>query len=144
MASATAPRDAVEDVLQEAAIVGWRKRGEFREGTRFDAWMSAIVRNLAARERSRRRFEELETGDSTEPSVVAIDGTVDDDVARALRSLSTEERECVLLHHVLGMTHAEIAETIGSKAGTVASHLHRGRGRMRSLLEPKRATLRAE
>jgi len=40
-------RALAEDALQEAAIIGLRKRGEFTPGTAFVPWMSAIVRYVA-------------------------------------------------------------------------------------------------
>jgi DNA-directed RNA polymerase specialized sigma24 family protein len=41
---------------------------------------------------------------------------------------------CVVLAHVEGMTHAEIAETAGLPIGTVKSHVLRGTGKLKRIL----------
>jgi len=42
-----------EDVLQETAVVLWRKRQEFRPGSDFAAWARAVARNKALEWRRR-------------------------------------------------------------------------------------------
>ncbi|MEM8712542.1 MAG: RNA polymerase sigma factor [Planctomycetota bacterium] len=135
VASAHAPRDAVEDVLQESAVIAWRKRAEYEVGTAFDAWISAIVRRVAARASARPRLSNWVDDEGEHPVVVHSQGAFDDDLAGALRALSGHERECILLHHVLGLTHGEVGRLLGIKEGTVASHLHRGRVELRRRME---------
>ena len=48
--------------------------------------------------------------------------------------LPQDRREVLLLHDLEGWTHREIAERMGLPPGTVRSHLHHARRRMRSLL----------
>ena len=52
----------------------------------------------------------------------------------ALRLLPEDRREVLLLHDLEGWTHREIAERMGLPAGTVRSHLHHARRRLRALL----------
>jgi RNA polymerase sigma-70 factor (ECF subfamily) len=52
----------------------------------------------------------------------------------ALQALSAQQREVVLLHDLEGWTHREIAERLELPAGTVRSHLHYARRRLRDLL----------
>jgi RNA polymerase sigma-70 factor (ECF subfamily) len=43
-------------------------------------------------------------------------------------------RAAVVLHHVVGMPYAEIAEVLDRPSGTVRSDAHRGLDRLRTLL----------
>ena len=52
----------------------------------------------------------------------------------ALAELSEIQREVVLLHDLEGWKHEEIARHLGLAAGTVRSHLHHARRRLRGNL----------
>lgn len=53
----------------------------------------------------------------------------------ALRSLPEEFRTTVYLNGVEGFSYKETAEIMGTPIGTVMSRLHRGRYRLRRMLE---------
>ena len=55
-------------------------------------------------------------------------------MARALSSLSFEHRLVLSLFAVAGLTHAEIAETLGVPEGTVWSRLHHAKRKLCELL----------
>jgi RNA polymerase sigma-70 factor (ECF subfamily) len=57
----------------------------------------------------------------------------------ALAALPAQQREIMLLFHQQSWPIAEIAEHLDMPQGTVKSHLHRGRGRMRRFIEANRA-----
>jgi RNA polymerase sigma-70 factor (ECF subfamily) len=61
------------------------------------------------------------------------------DLVRALRRLPATQREAVVLHHLADRSVAEIAAILGTSRGAVAVHLHRGRRRLRELLEERDA-----
>ena len=52
----------------------------------------------------------------------------------ALAALPEAQREIVLLHDLEGWKHAEIGERLELPAGTVRSHLHHARRRLRQIL----------
>ena len=52
-----------------------------------------------------------------------------------LRLLSPKQRAAVVLHHYIGYSVVEVAKIIGSTPAAVGVHLHRGRRRLRKLLE---------
>lgn len=58
-----------------------------------------------------------------------------DELERAFRRLSGEQRAILVLHHYLGLTGAEIAEALGLRPGTVRSRLHYARQLMRAAIE---------
>lgn len=134
-----------EDVLQESAIIGLRKRGEFTPGTAFTPWMSTIVRFVAlnhGRKSSRRR------GASVDPVVIdRVEGSVgpaggvseremfDDKVRAALEALPEVARQCLLMRTLFGAPYSEIAARYQIPEGTAMSHVHRARRAMRERLE---------
>ncbi|HLQ38290.1 MAG TPA: sigma factor, partial [Planctomycetota bacterium] len=58
---------AVDDVLQEAAVIGLQKRDQFTPGTSFTAWLGRIVRFVAQNHRRRERRRRTE---ATDPAVI--------------------------------------------------------------------------
>jgi RNA polymerase sigma-70 factor (ECF subfamily) len=75
-------------------------------------------------------------------AVSVVDHTVDPDLPattidliRALHSLSEQQRACVVLRDVAGMTAPEAAAALGTTSGTVRVQAMRGRRRLRELLE---------
>ncbi len=57
------------------------------------------------------------------------------DVLRALGVLTPEQRCAVVLADYVGYRHAEIARIVGSTPSAIAVRVHRGRKRLRELLE---------
>jgi RNA polymerase sigma-70 factor (ECF subfamily) len=57
----------------------------------------------------------------------------------ALTALPAQQREIMLLFHQQNWPIAEIAEHLGMPQGTIKSHLHRGRNRMRRYIEANRS-----
>ncbi len=53
----------------------------------------------------------------------------------ALEKLNEVQREIVLLHDLEGWEHREIAEKLEMPSGTVRSHLHYARKRLREYVE---------
>jgi RNA polymerase sigma-70 factor, ECF subfamily len=47
-----------------------------------------------------------------------------DEIERAFRRLSLEQRAVFVLHHYVGLPLVEVAEVLGIPAGTVRSRLH--------------------
>jgi RNA polymerase sigma-70 factor (ECF subfamily) len=72
--------------------------------------------------------------DRAEPSDIL---TVDDrdQLDRAFRRLSVEQRTVLVFHHYLGLSLAEVAERVGVPIGTVKSRIHHASAAMRASLE---------
>ena len=95
-----------------------------------------LCRNRARR--AKRHPEDPLTFDRADPAP----GTAAEAVAEAdlqvwrsrLAKLSAPQRTAVVLHHVVGLPHAEIAESTGRPESTVRSDVRRGLARLRTLL----------
>lgn len=53
----------------------------------------------------------------------------------ALSQLSERQRAAIILHYYAGYSLDEIAAILGTRKGTVGTHLYRGRARLMELLE---------
>jgi RNA polymerase sigma-70 factor (ECF subfamily) len=129
-----------EDVSQDAWIRAFEKLHLFRGDAAFSTWMHRLAVNAAVNKlRSQGRRSKLETSPELELPVQEPDESVlnQKQLARALDALPTGYRTVLVLHDVEGLTHDEIGERLGIAAGTSKSQLHKARGRMRQLLEPK-------
>jgi RNA polymerase sigma-70 factor (ECF subfamily) len=127
-----------EDAVQETLVHAWRDLPGLRDPERFDAWLHRLLVNACADEgRQRRRWSAEIQLVRTEPVVDdAIGSMVDrDQLERGFRCLKPEQRAVVVLHYYLGLTAAEVAETIGIPVGTAKSRLHYGTETLRAALE---------
>jgi RNA polymerase sigma-70 factor (ECF subfamily) len=60
---------------------------------------------------------------------------------QAIMSLSTEDREIILLREFHGLSYQAIADAMGCPIGTVMSRLHVARKRLRMVLEKRGISL---
>ena len=130
--------DRAEDATQEALVKAWRDLPRLRDPDRFDPWIRRLLVNACydeARRAARRpEVHTLPIADLTtdDPGPTFAER---DRVDRGLRQLSMEQRAVLVLHHHLGLTHHEIAESLGLPVGTVKSRLHYATQAMRAALE---------
>ena len=130
-----------EDAVQEAFLLAWREIGRLRDADRFEAWLyKLLVHACYAEARHTRRWQpglRVVSGDDEGPTTDDTQLSVArrDELERGFRRLSGEHRAVLVLHHYLGLSGAEIAETLGLSAGTVRSRLHYARNQMRAALE---------
>ena len=123
-----------DDLCQMTIERALRARDQWREGTRLDAWIYRIMRNIWIDEiRARKRRAQTFTGEEEGLGVGcdgdrAIEAQVElGNVGRALERLPEEQREAVLLVLVEGFAYKEAAEIVGCPMGTLTSRLVRGR-----------------
>jgi RNA polymerase sigma-70 factor (ECF subfamily) len=117
----TGDRTEAEDVSQEAYLRMFRGLAGFREEARFETWMHSEP-------------EDVPVPDPTAPAFAERDS-----LSRALAELPEGQRVSVLLKDVYGLSCREIGEELGIEEGAVKVRLHRGRKRLRELLdEPDR------
>lgn len=148
-------RSEADDIVQEAAIVAYRKKDDFRPGTNFAAWVTGIVKHCALNHRrktlGRRTFPtdpqtlDQERGRTlaggsvdTSEGLTALSHEFDDEIIRVLGQLTAEARCCLLLRIVDGLSYAEISRFLSIPQGTAMSHVYRSKQLMRSQLAANR------
>ncbi|MGY1438996.1 RNA polymerase sigma factor [Streptomyces reniochalinae] len=128
-------RAEAEDAVQESLVSAWRKLPEFRQQASFQTWIYRIVSNRCLNVlRSRRPL----TGLDSIPEPAAPDHLVSPErsaesqaaakaLFEALARLSPEQRVCWVLREMDGLTHEEIAETVGIRPEAVRGRVFRAR-----------------
>jgi RNA polymerase sigma-70 factor (ECF subfamily) len=117
-----------EDALQNALVLAWRRLPHLRDADRFEAWIHRILVHACYDESQRARswtatVRVLPLDASSTPD--GTDAVADrDELERAYRRLTLEQRAVFVLHHYLGLPLVEVAELLGIPAGTARSRLH--------------------
>jgi RNA polymerase sigma-70 factor, ECF subfamily len=123
--SVLADRHLAEDAAQEAFAIACRQLASLRRPERFAPWIGTIVRRAAGQmARSRRERNLL---DETEAATVSRGPHPSDLVREAVSALPDRAREVVVLHYFTGLSHKEIAASLGVSAEAVHGRLVRAR-----------------
>jgi RNA polymerase sigma factor (sigma-70 family) len=125
-----------DDLAQETFLKAYRNLRQFSGQARFSTWLYKIAYNeFRGWARSAREHEDIDEM-TEEPSQDSGQTSRDlqQDLNRAMRKLSVEERIAVTCCTIHGMTHQEAAEVLGWPLGTVKTHLLRGKEILRSEL----------
>jgi RNA polymerase sigma-70 factor (ECF subfamily) len=130
--------DAAGDVLQATLVSIWRELPALRDPDRFEAWASKVLLRRCYDELRRRRREapaiELLAVDTPVPDA-AVSIAARDQLERAFKRLSDDQRAVIVLRYYRDMSVAEIAEVIGGSEGTIKSRLHYAREALRAAVE---------
>jgi RNA polymerase sigma-70 factor (ECF subfamily) len=149
----TGTGDRALDLTQETFLLAFKSRESYEPRGLFQAWLYRIATNLARAQFQRAKLEpELMAGARLDARVrVAadaerpVDGIVAADtrqfVEEALRRLSPEEREVVVLRHFEDLKFREIAETLGISESTAKSRMRYGLDKLANILRPHRKEL---
>jgi RNA polymerase sigma-70 factor (TIGR02952 family) len=128
-----------EDLTSDTFLRALRRIGDFNwQGRDFGAWLVTIARNLVTDhfKSSRHRLEictaELPDagGHEETPERAMLDQMTRHALLVAIRRLGAEQRQCVVLRFLYGLSVAETAEVMRKKSGAVKALQHRA---MRSL-----------
>jgi RNA polymerase sigma-70 factor (ECF subfamily) len=127
-----------EDVLQDTFVSIYAHARNYRKQGKPMAWILTIARNLALMKlRERRKTAELPEADwrlcIPDGNTVSREDTILLDAA--LRKITPEESQIVLLHAVAGFKHREIAEVLELPLSTVLSKYNRAVKKLRLALE---------
>lgn len=141
--------DVAEDIVQEAfvRVLGNLHRFDFR--FRFSTWLFTIARRLYMNAMAKNRpaydtdFVGSMGGSGARPENAMFSDerqqVQHDAIQVALLSLSEEQREIIILFHQLDWPISLIASHLDMPEGTIKSHLHRGRKRLRVLFKDQSA-----
>jgi len=125
------------DVLQEAFLQIWQNAATFSaERGAGAAWLTGVVR-FRALDAVRKVGRETLSDEALEPDVVEKLDAVAQTAAlrRCLTLLEDEQRRCILLAFVDGLSHSQIAERIKAPLGSVKSWIRRGLHSLRRCLQ---------
>ena len=138
------------DAVQEALLSAWLHVRAVRDPERFEAWLRRLLVRACyaeARRTGRRRRIEMKvtelgvpTTDDAQRAIAARD-----EVERAFRRLSVDQRAALTVHHYLGLTDLDASVVLDVPLGTYKSRLHRASAALRAALDAdERATVGAQ
>ena len=128
----TGRSDLADDAAQDAFINAIRALGSFDRTKPFAPWIAKIAVNSA---RDLLRAERRREGARLDETALAPERADATPLLAAVAGLPVEQREAVVLHHVLGFSLREVAEVVGVPEGTAASRLGRGVAQLRETTE---------
>lgn len=134
----TGHRDLASELVQETYLQAWQGLGSLRDHTRLRAWMFGILRFQFSKQiRRELRTSSLSPEVAGEVAESGNDGNdeLKDTVQSAIGELGEEFRLPILLVSMEGMPVDEAAEILEIPRGTVLSRLHRGRQKLKEILE---------
>jgi RNA polymerase sigma-70 factor (ECF subfamily) len=140
-------RDLAADVAQESFIRAWKAIGNFRGDAKFSTWMHRITVNTAWtwRERVRRRAtysieDQFEVADEAQlgPESAGERAELRARIGEEMEALPITLRSVVVLKDVYGWSHHEVADALDITVSAAKVRLHRGRARLRRVLEEAR------
>ncbi len=150
LARLTGSREHVDDLAQEVFLRLHRALPAFRGEALLTTYLHRIVVNVAQDEWKRRRREDERTTSLSDdvsaweerlphPEASAEEQFAVRELQRRveeeLGKLSVVERTVLVLYHQEERSYQQIAETLRLPIGTVRTHLHRGRQKLRLGLE---------
>lgn len=135
-------RQLAEDLTSETFLRALRRIGKFTwQGTEFSAWLITIARNLILDHYKSSCYRlEISTPDPLDedpacaaraqireegPERAVLDRMTHRVLLTAVHRLASEQRECVVLRFLHGLSVAETAEVMGKKSGAVKALQHR-------------------
>lgn len=129
---------AVEDVVQEALIVLYRRLGNVRDPLAVAGWIFRVVTRLCMLPVLGliRRAEEMSKRHEAE-HFAHVSQDLRINLTRALESLPEMYREVILLRDMEQLTIGETADHLGITREACKSPIHRGRMLLREYLRPE-------
>lgn len=138
--------DVAEDIVQEAFVRVLKNLDRFDTRFRFSTWLFTIAKRLYvnAMQKHKPTYDSDVVGDRQEQTDNSPGGAIAraesmsnlrTTIDAALEKLAPLQREIVLLFHQQNWPITDIAVYLDMPEGTVKSHLHRARRRMRSVIE---------
>jgi RNA polymerase sigma-70 factor (ECF subfamily) len=144
--------EVAEDIVQEAFVRVLTNLDRFDDRYRFSTWLFTIARRLYvnAMQKLKPIYESdivnSWRGDGVAPESGTIGTEVTtnarDELQAVLQQLPADQREVVVLFHQFDWPILRIAQHMDMPEGTVKSHLHRGRKRLRVMLEASEQSTR--
>ena len=129
--------DEAQEVTQEVFLIVYRKLKSFKFKSSFKTWIYRITVNLAinyAKKRPKEQSRTFEYDDNKEfnKSIDSVSGKIEREqqekvIATLLAALNPNQRACIVLRSLEGLSYQEIAESLNININTVRSRLKRAR-----------------
>jgi RNA polymerase sigma-70 factor, ECF subfamily len=134
--------DAAREVLQDTLLAAFRYLPGFRGDASLSTWLYQIARSCCIKaRRGHHPTRSLDDDGAAElvdpaptPDARVHAREIGEQLARAIATLTAEQREVLILRDVEGLSAEQAAEVVGVEVGAVKSRLHRARMAVRAAL----------
>jgi len=135
-------KDVAEDIAASVFLAALEGIGAFTyRGISLSAWLYRIAHNMTV-DHFRRRKKELtdpldeeQIAEKSMPDEVLDRSLARQELAKALKELTDEQQQVILLKFIAGLSNAETAQVIGKPEGAVKSLQHRALASLRHILD---------
>ena len=143
VARSVANRARAEELSQDVFLKVHKGLPYFRGEAKLSTWIYRIVINVLSQERPELATASLDDhDDDNRPRVQPAaddrafgDLVMKDRLQKAIEQLPLQYQVLVNGHYLKGMRYEDLAEALNMPMGTVKTHLHRAKRRLRHLLE---------
>jgi RNA polymerase sigma-70 factor (ECF subfamily) len=147
-------REDAEEATQDVFLNIHRNLADFRGESSISTWIYRITYNICLRRREQMASQNRVFSESADRDAEFADESPDahEIIAKremsvllqeAIAQLPTNEAAVITLLYLEEKTYAEIGEILSMPAGTVATSLHRGRNRLRSIIKEMEDDMRS-
>ncbi len=127
-----------EDVVSETFMDAFRGLHTLRDESAFKPWIMKIL-SVKIKRKIKEYTEQRDISELSEEIGFGPDPSDDlaehSSVMEALKTLTPQERQIVVLSVIYGYTTKEVAQMLGHPQGTVSSKLHRSLAKLRTVLQ---------
>jgi RNA polymerase sigma-70 factor, ECF subfamily len=137
-----ANRDRAEELAQDVFLKVHKGLPYFRGDAKLSTWIYRIVVNVLSQERPELATASLDDDPGDRPRLQPAaddrafgDLVMKDRLQKAIEQLPVPYQVLINGHYLKGMRYEDLAEALNMPMGTVKTHLHRAKRRLRQLLE---------
>ena len=141
--------DLAKDATQEVFLQILKHLHQFRGEATLATWIHRITFRVCRKQRKRKSgptqitpigVDEIRrwlSDPNANPEEVFIRNESRNQIAALISRLSPVQASAITLYYMEGLRYSEIGEILDLPVGTVATAIHRGRGRLREMLTAK-------
>jgi RNA polymerase sigma-70 factor (ECF subfamily) len=135
-------RARAEELAQDVFLKIHKGLPYFRGDSKLSTWIFRIIVNALSQERPERSTTSLDETDDAKPRREPVaddrafgDLVMKDRLQKAIERLPVPYQVLINGHYLKGLRYEDLAEALEMPLGTVKTHLHRAKRRLRHLLE---------
>ena len=138
-------RSRTDDLAQDVFLKVYRGLPYFRGDARLSTWIYRIVQNVCVQARTAASSRGV-AGSPTRTAASAVEPAAADTafadletrdrLEKAIQQLPDNYRLLIAAHYLQGVQYEDLAAALNIPLGTVKTHLHRAKRRLREILDP--------
>lgn len=136
-------RELAKDACQEGFLRAYKALPSFCIGESFTAWVMTITANICRDYLKKRNYsaadpqilESMPAPSDVHADEIVLQGQHRELVQKALNVLTPAERQAIVLRDMEGMSTKEVAEVLGTRAGTIRTQISDARSKIKAFCQ---------